>query len=241
MAYTKILIPDHVGPGVRWVVREALDTRLRDVHALLRMPIPEVEITATGHFTIVDTLLECIEGVSAVLFPRTGNSSDAFLECMKRHYSVEGNEPEGALPTDTVATELLFTFRHSLQHCLGLALKSPDKQGIREAVVMPRELLVFRETFSLSEGQVESLEKGAWPAGLNRPTLQMQGSNMMLLAVEALYVGTRRLVASVLADASAMGYAEQSLQEYRGKQLSRYAAMHEIFHNALDAQLSQRD
>src|SRR5689334_13106450 len=115
MAYTKLPIPDHVGPGVRWVVREALDSRLSDVHALLRLPLPDLGITATGHFTIVDTLLECIEGVSAVLFPRTGNSSDAFLECVKRHYSVEGNEPQSGLPTHVVANELLFTFRHSMQ------------------------------------------------------------------------------------------------------------------------------
>jgi hypothetical protein len=241
MAYTKIVIPDHIGPSVRWVVREALDPRLSDVHSLLRMPLPELGITATGHFTIADTLFECIEGVSAVLFPRTGNTSETFLECMKCHYGVEGNEPTGALPTEKVATELLFTFRNPMQHCLGLALRTPDKQGIREPLVMQHELLVFRETFSLAEPEIESLERGLWPARLHRPTLQMHGRNTMLLSVEALYVGTRRLIESVLADLHAMVHAEEFLLAYRTKQKTEFTVMHEIVHNAIDVEYPEVD
>jgi hypothetical protein len=242
MSYTKIAIPDHIGPCVTWVVREALDPRLSDVHSLLRMPILELGITATGHFTIVDTLFECIEGVSTVLFPRTGNVSETFLECMKCHYGVEGNEPSGALPTEKVAAELLFTFRNPMQHCLGLALRTPDKQGIREPLVMQHELLVFRETFSLDEAEIESLERRSWPERLHRPTLQMSGQNTMCLSVEALYVGTRRLIESVLADLRAMVSAEEFLLAYQAKQqLARFVVLHEIFHNAIDAGFPEID
>jgi hypothetical protein len=235
MAYTKLVIPDHIGPCVRWVVRETLDPRLSDVHALLRLPLPDLGITAAGHFTIADTLFECIEGVSAVLFPRTGNASETFLECVKCHYSVEGNEPSGALTTEKVAAELLFTFRHPMQHCLGLALIAPDKQGIREALVMQHELLVFRETFSLSEAEIELFECGRWPERLHHPTLQMRGLNTMFLSVEALYVGTRRLIESVLADVRAMNHAEEFLRAYRTKQQMGFSVLHEIGHNVIDA------
>jgi hypothetical protein len=236
MAYTEVTVPDHVGPCVRWVVREALDPRLSDVHALLRLPLPELGIRTAGHFTIVTALFECIEGVSAVLFPRTGNSGEAFLECMQRHYRVEGNEPSGALPTDKVATELLFTFRNPMQHCLGLALKPPDRQGIREPLVMQHELLVFREAFSLSEAEIEALERPTWPTRLRLPTLQMHVPDTMFLCVEALYVGTRRLIQSVLADVRAMVHAEEYLLNYRTKQKAGLAAAHEIFLNAIEAQ-----
>jgi hypothetical protein len=236
MPYTQIVLPDHIGPCVRWVVRRGLDPRLSDVHALLRLPLPELGITGTGHFTIAATLFECIEGVSAVLFPRTGNPSKTFLECMMGHYGVEGNEPSGALPTQRVATELLFAFRNPMQHCLGLALRHPDRQGVREPFVMPHELLVFRETSSLAQAKLEALERQPWPEWLHCPTLQMREQNTMCLSVEAFYVGTRRLIESVLADERAMVFAEEFLQAYRSKQeTAQFTAMHEIFHNAIDA------
>lgn len=212
MAYTPLPIPEHIGPLVRAVVQGALDPRLADVNALLHLPLPGIE--AGGNFTIADSLFGCIEGVSAVLYPRFGKSNKVFLECMCRHYGAEANEPFGGLPTADVATDLLFKFRHPMQHCLGLALSPPHKtQLIREPMFMDHELRVARVPVSSPE-HIALLEQDGWPAFLRNPTLAFHADGAKVLCVEALYVGTRRLIRSVLADERAMEFAEDGLRDY---------------------------
>lgn len=208
--YQPIPLPSHLGPLVRWVVQETIDLRLSDVHAMLRLPLPEQGIEAGGNFAIADVLFAVIEGVSAVLYPRHMAEGDGFTNCVERHYHAH-LEPAGALTGTQLASALWSHFRNPMQHCLGLALARPDKQGIRDPLPRAYRLVVFRDTKTLPEGDIESMETAeAWPQRLHRPTLAIHGEQMRL-SVEAFYLGVRRMVASVLADQNAMGHAEESL------------------------------
>lgn len=101
-------------------------------------------------------------------------------------------------------------FRSPMQHALGLALKRPDRQGIRETDARADAMVVFRDKESLDEKQVEEMEQGGWPSFLRRPTVE-RANGVLHLTVEAFYVGTRRLIASVLAQKEHMQHAARHL------------------------------
>lgn len=214
MPYQAFKLPRHVGPRVSWVVRETVDLRFWDVHAMLRLPLPSLEIPmAGGNFAIADVLFGVIEGVAAVLYPRYGEEGSIFATCMRDHYHVEC-EPPGALPTAEVTQKLWQQFRNPMQHCLGLAMAPPDRQGARELRLRQHQLTVFRDTQTLSEAEIESLETAAgWPSRLSRPTLAAYGDEL-ILSVEAFYVGTRRLIDSILSDSEITQAAEDQLEPY---------------------------
>ena len=53
--------------AVQLFIRLVIDAHLSDVHAVLRLPRPEVEITHACNFSIVATLMNVISGASVVL------------------------------------------------------------------------------------------------------------------------------------------------------------------------------
>jgi len=135
-----------------------------------------------------------------------------FVDCMCRHYHAEREQPSGGVVASELATSLYDLFRSPMQHCLGLALDRP-KKGVRRRLELTHELMVFRDRESLSEPDVVLMESGEWPPFLSRPTLQYD-SGQLVLAVEAFYVGTRRLISSVLADKDVMQLAEKALADW---------------------------
>jgi hypothetical protein len=209
--YTPLPLPPHVTDAelIR-VVRNGLDPRLHDVHTMLRLPLNKEGLDAGCNFTIADALFGVIEGVSAVLWPRHGKSHAAFEKCVTSHYH-SADEPGPHQFTDVqIARTLYGRFRSPMQHALGLALKPPDRQGIREPDSTADPMVVFRDKESLDERQIEQMEQGSWPGFLHRRTLE-RCNGVLHLTVESFYVGTRRLIASVLAEKGQMEYAARHL------------------------------
>ena len=170
--YTRLSLPPHVvDPELIRVVRDALDPRLHDVHAMLRLPLNEEGLDAGCNFTIADALFGVIEGVSAELWPRYGEPYAAFDECVTAHYRSADEIGPHQFTDNQVAGILYGRFRSPMQHALGLALKRPDRQGIRETDGTADPMVVFRDKESLDERQVEEMEQGGWPSFLHRPTL----------------------------------------------------------------------
>jgi hypothetical protein len=129
--YAPLPLPPHANdPELARVVRNALDPRLHDVHTMLRLPLKAEGLEAGCNFSIADTLFGVIEGVSAVLWPR--HSAPSVL---------------GGI--------LYERFRSPMQHALGLALKQPDRQGIRERDAAADPMVVFRDKESLDERHIE--------------------------------------------------------------------------------------
>jgi hypothetical protein len=212
MAYTRIRLPFVIGPITRDVVQTAIDPRLHDVHAMLRLPIKALDIEAGCNFTIADSLFGIVEGVSAVLWPRIGQSKECFVTCVSKYYPSH-TEPSGGLPLRQYAAEMHDAFRNPMQHCLGLALGKPGKDKDRPRVEWERRLQVSRERESLSEPELEEIETAElWPTTLASPTFYDDGANYVL-SVESFYAGTRRLIEAILADQIAMQGSEGFLQD----------------------------
>ena len=53
--------------AVRTFISQVMDVFLADIHAMLRLPRPEVNITERCNFSIVAVLMNVISGVSVVL------------------------------------------------------------------------------------------------------------------------------------------------------------------------------
>lgn len=212
--YTKLEIPGHVGPLVTHVVQRTIDPRFADVHALLRLPMPGVEgPEAGGNFAIADALFGVIEGISAVLFPRYGGAQQAFLECVKKHYGSEV-EPGGGRAGRGDCGRAVVSLSKLDAAQPRIAITRPDNQGIRWRQLHADGLLVFGDRAPLSSDELTMLETHDWPACLHRPTLQRDKA-LWILAVEAFYVGTRRLVSSVLISPKWTGTTTRSTIRYR--------------------------
>lgn len=195
MAYTPIPIPSNCPEEAAAIVRQAIDPRLSDVHSMLRMPLDQDGLSAGCNFAIADVLFGLIEGVAAVLHPGFGEEGQSFLACVELHYGIEPVPTE--FDSKRIGETLWTMFRNPMQHCLGIALRKPDNQGNRFRDPSFPTLWVFRDKTGLTEHQVEQLETGGWPGFLNRSTLAKENDET-ILAVEAFYVGTRRLINSVL-------------------------------------------
>jgi hypothetical protein len=213
--YSPIELPTNLPLPVADVVRTAIDPRLADVHSMLRLPLAEEGFEAGCNLSIVDVLFGVIEGVSTVLSPRHGQATETFRQCVSHHYNSELEGPAGGLPSGDLSNVLWLKFRNPMQHTLGVALRQPDKQGIRELYSYGENLLVFRDKASLTENQLVELERNLdWPTMLNRPTLTRTQEGL-LLSVEAFYVGTRRLIRSVLSAQNEMNFAADALARGR--------------------------
>jgi hypothetical protein len=209
--YVPLPLPPHlVDADLMRIARHALDPRLQDVHAMLRLPMKAEGLDAGCNFAIADALFGVIEGVSAVLWPRYGQPYAVFEQCFTAHY--RSNEEIGphAFTDQQIGGILYGRFRSPMQHTLGLALKPPDRQGIRELDEAADPMVVFRDKEALDENQIEAMERGGWPHFLHRPTLERR-EGVLFLTVEAFYVGTRRLIASVFSAKEQMEHAARSL------------------------------
>lgn len=219
MAYTPLLIPAHVGPAVREVVRSALDLWLHDVHTMLRLP--HRHLTSGCNFVIAGTLFGIIEGVSAVLAPRRGDPKASFVECVLTYYPPE-TTGTSAVNVQNVAAEIYDLFRSPMRHCLGLALDRPNRQqGVRPRLKWTHRPVILRDKKPASRADLRDIESSApWPKRLGRPTLQKSDSGDYFLSVEAFYAGTRRLIGRVLADEQAISAAEQELSSTLGSPMT---------------------
>lgn len=180
---------------------------------MLRLPMKSDGLNAGCNFAIADALFGVIEGVSAVLWPRYGQAYAVFEQCVATHYRSSEEIGPHAFTDQQIAGTLYGRFRSPMQHTLGLALKPPDRQGIREPDEAADPMVVFRDKESLDEKQIEQMEQGAWPNFLHRPTLERR-DGVLFLTVEAFYVGARRLIASVLAAKEQMEYAARNLARF---------------------------
>jgi hypothetical protein len=213
MAYTPIRIPAHVPPTVRIIVEHALDPRLHDVHCMLRLPMPALELLAGCNYAIADALFGVIEGVSAVLFPRGEDPKSGFVKCISEHYPLEAKG--NARSVRDQAGPLYDDFRNTMQHCLGLGLGKFVK-GRRARLERKYAHVVFRDRRSMSEQDIVDIESGVTGlAKLDRPTLE-ELDGRLYLSVEAFYVGTRLLIESILSDVKIADQAESDLSKWFG-------------------------
>ena len=206
-----MFLPTRVDPGtphaVRVFVDQVVDLYLMDVHAMLRLPRPEVSITEGCNFAIAAVLLNVISGVSVVLFkPGTegGDRGQLFRETTSRLYPWD-KEPAGAIRDPAEGAKLLYqSFRNPLAHAFGLQDPEPAE---------PLKIARFK-TPGFAEDELKAIEESTErpnDALWNVPTLARDADRTLSLQVEPFYWGVRELVRALTADADRMAVAERYL------------------------------
>ena len=128
-------------PAVRTFVGQVMDLYFADVHAMVRLPRPEVGITEACNFAIAAVLVNVISGVSTVLYvppPNRNNTGKKFQQAL-RDFFPSNAEPAHAVRDPEQGGKLAYeTLRTPMAHAFGL--QDPEPVG----PVMPPRIIFIR-------------------------------------------------------------------------------------------------
>src|SRR5262245_46635926 len=124
------VIAGNTPPAVHVFVSRVSDTYLADVHAMLRLPRPEVDITEGCNFSIVAVLMNVVSGASVGLYappPNRKETGRKFKETLRTFYPWN-TEPAGAINNPDEGAEILYSFfRNPMAHAFGF--QDPEPPG----------------------------------------------------------------------------------------------------------------
>lgn len=188
--------------AIRKFVQDVVDTHLRDAHAMLRLPRPEVGIAEGCNFAISCVLMNVISGLSVVLYapPADGKSTGRRFRQAVRAFYPWDTEPADAIRNGTTGGRILYrVFRNSLVH--GLGFQDPEPAVPTVVTRMPGP--------GMSEDALRTLEDATARPDFLRdvPTLRT-GAGRTELNAEALYWGVRQVVFRLTADTARVAAAE---------------------------------
>ena len=205
MAYIPLTLDPEPGHRVKSLIRRLEDHYFRDVHAMLRLPLPDVDITPGCNFAIAQILASVVSGVSVTLYQHHGTAGARFKGVLVDYYPW-ADEPKPPADNSAVARLIYSLVRNPLTHDLGLDLEAKART---ERVVVKR-LLTDHKRCGHTESGIEALEAKERPGGLS-PTIKREGGRFVLL-VEAFYWGIRKMLLNLNADTKRMGVAEAFLE-----------------------------
>jgi hypothetical protein len=201
LPYLALKLDPSTPPHVLKVVRQLEDHFFRDVHCMLRLPVPNYSLVAGCNFAIAQVLTAAISGISTTLCSHTGPTGRRFKDLLTDYYPWS-REPVSPLTTSQRAEILYAIIRNPLTHDLGLDLA---KKATTSAVKLKR----LAKLNGLSEKAIESLEATNRRVNMSGTVVVHSGATVVL--VEALYWGVRCLVESLTKDAKRMADAETFL------------------------------
>ncbi|MBI4084258.1 MAG: hypothetical protein HY423_16755 [Candidatus Lambdaproteobacteria bacterium] len=257
MPYTPLTIPPDVPDVVRRLVQEQLEPQLRDIHAMLRLPLDDDPFKAGGNVTIASALLNLVGGISIVLYKSTGSSGSLFKNVLTNFYPWD--DETGGLSGDAAANTLYETFRNNLTHSMGLSVKEKKKHGpaTRRLAPMGKPVKIKRwrapdipgrsreEAPGPTDEFVTSLESDQRPQNISATLTERSDATVLL--VESLYWGIRRMVEKLLNDRDAMTNASKFLAPKiqakaplhgKGAQLQP-SRTHNVLQNAFSSSVSE--
>ncbi len=204
MPYRIVSVPAHVPPRVTALVRRLEDHYLRDVHCMLRLPIPDDGLTAGCNFAITQTLTSAIGGLSTTLYEHSGGSGRRFKDLLVAYY------PWDLEPTQTVTpkqgAEVIYSvFRNPLVHNLGLDIG----KKARSLKVNVKRLSTNGGTRGLPEKIIERIEDTKKRFRMSASVTV--SSDATVLLVEALHWGIRVMIERLVNDTPRMKRAEAYL------------------------------
>jgi hypothetical protein len=180
-----------------------------DVHAMLRLPRPDVGITQACNFTIASALMNFISGISVTLFEPPADRRDTgrkFKEVVTAFYPWDSEPATGITNAEQGAIVLYETFRNPMAHALGF--QDPEPPG-------PVTVTRFAGD-GFAEADLETIEGSVnRPAALLRdaPTLRrVDATGAIELNAESFYWGSRELARRLTADAPRMAAADAFLR-----------------------------
>lgn len=204
MSYQALEFSPEPTQRVRNLIRRLEDHYFRDVHAMLRLPAPALDITPGCNFAIAQVLASVVSGVSVTLYAHSGSKGQRFRNLLINYYPWS-EEPIPERNDAEHARVIYALFRNPLTHDLGLDL---ERRKRTQKVVIKR-LTTDNGRLGHTEVGVEALESSERPDGLS-PVLRVQEDRVVLLA-EAFYWGVRKLLLKLTADATRVAAAEEFL------------------------------
>src|SRR4030042_5510540 len=98
MAYIPLALEPKPGLRVSHLIRRLEDHYFRDVHAMLRLPAPAIEVTPGCNFAIAQVLASAGGVVSVTLYKHSGHKGVRFkgLLCDYYPWSAEPQPPDDA-------------------------------------------------------------------------------------------------------------------------------------------------
>jgi hypothetical protein len=208
--YRPIAIDASVPHAARLFITRVSDLYLVDVHAMLRLPRPEVDITPGCNFTISSALTNFISGISVTLFeppPDRQHTARKFRDLVAAFYPWD-REPPGAITDPQEGAQCLYTtFRNPLAHALGH--QDPEPAGPVRITRFPGQGL-SEDDLALMESSIDrptaTILRGA-------PTLRhVPATQATELNAESFYWGARELVRRLTTDAARMAAADSYLR-----------------------------
>lgn len=203
MAYKALKLSSSTPARVKSLVRSLESHYFSDVHTMLRLPLPNHELTAGCNFAIAQVLAATVSGISVTLYSQDGHKGARFKGVLRDYYPWS-LEPGNFVQNDEGARVLYELIRNPLIHDLGLDL---DKKRKAHKVIVKR--LASTPGGGLSEQFIEALESRSRPSPIS-PTVSIQGARTVVL-VEALYWGVRQMIEKLTTDPGRMKNAEALL------------------------------
>lgn len=201
MAYRSITNSAFYLPKVSVVVSRLERYYFRPVHALFRLPTNDIQESC--FFVIAQTLLSAIAGASTTLYGEGATDGDRFRGMLLDFYPFEEERMRGS-DREVAVDELYRSFRCPIVHDVGVNLKGEPKRA--------KVLRVIKQGAGLSEDRIEQIEA---PVRLPNmvPTIRIEDDAVRLVC-EALYWGTRTMVARLTCDGRRMLRAEAVLPDH---------------------------
>lgn len=186
MPYLPIQLGPAADKSIQKLVEGRVDLYLRDVHAMLRLPLPEAEIDSGCNFALAATLCSVVAGLSRIFLVTTRGAGEAFRNVLAEYPYAE--EPAGAIVGIDFAAHLYDTYRNNLAHSLGVNVAW---NGAEYEIESFGTVKIARQWPSISQDRLKELEGDVRPTWLGK-TLELDGRTYKL-GVESLYWGVRNL------------------------------------------------
>jgi hypothetical protein len=203
-------------------VRQAIDVGaeplFRDIHTMLRLPLPASGLDAGCAYSIFHVLLSIVGGASVLFYSAQGGSGSLFRQFLLQFYPWNLEPKRDGLCVDEEAVDQLYEeFRNRFTHALGLAVKTQKDMKTRRLEERATKLVVKRLTdgrmglnAGLSEAMIEQLEMDGRPSWLS-PSLVRDSPYKIIGCPEALYWGIRKATEAVCRDQDRMQRAAEFL------------------------------
>lgn len=198
---TQVAVHPETPETVREMIWSFVDESFQDIDALLQSPIPTHGKSPQFHFTIANTLLSIIGGVSRILYDPDEAMKDRsrFVGALLKGYPW-AEEPDSC-PTPRIAADILYRgFRNPIVHALGISDKAKDGKVVR--------------LFRMGQWDFEDLKQLA-PHDFHRPvgwppTLEFDDRTIDI-HLDCLYLGVRKLIYNLTCDKEKMRQTDHLL------------------------------
>jgi len=207
MSFISLQLGEHLPENVQKLIEWQIKMQFEDIHALLRLPLDDLNGIGGCNYVTANALLSLMSGFSVLTTPRLDterNSRAEFKNTMRKYFpwdmtqAITRNEQNGFID------DLYNLFRNSLTHSLGI-----NKRGSRYGSILKN---------SMPENEIEDLEKALDCPGppfvylSNRS--RRRGARVGLdLRIPSFYWCVRKMFYNMTNDRELMEQLEKAIQD----------------------------